>query len=81
MKKEICSISLSKDWYDNYFTFYSDGTVIQICDKHSTKANIETEHKANELLPEIKKKLLENCPVEKIEFIINFMSTNQNLHK
>jgi len=76
MNKEICTISLSKDCLDNNYTFFSDGTVIQLWDKHPTKANIKTEYKASELTPETKKKLLEKCPIEKIVEIINLMRTN-----
>ena len=74
LKKEICTISLSKSSFDNDYTFYSDGTVIQLCDKYYTNTNIRTEHIAKELSPDIKKKLLEKCPIESIELIINLMS-------
>ncbi len=67
MKKEICTISLSKNCFDNDYTFYSDGTVIQLCDKHYTKSNISAEQIANELSPAIKKKLLEKCQFEYVK--------------
>lgn len=73
--EEICTISLSKDWLDNDFTFYTDGKVINLCDKHPTKPNVVTELKAKELNTELKKKLLANCPTGNIEEIINLMST------
>jgi len=79
MKKEVCNISLTKDCLDNDYTFYSDGTVFNIYDKQHTKKNIITELMANALSPETKKKLLEKCPIEKIEAIINLMSTNQSI--
>lgn len=75
MKKEICTISLSKGCFDNDYTFFSDGTVTQLCDKHYTKTDINTEHIASNLPPEIKKRLIEKCPVEKVDSIVNIMSS------
>lgn len=62
MAKAICTISLAKSWLDNDYTFFDDGSIEHLYDKHETKPNISENLTANQIPDETKNKLLAKCP-------------------
>lgn len=64
MAKAICTISLAKSWLDNDYTFFDNGSIEHLYDKHETKPNITEQLTANQISEETKSKLLKKCPEE-----------------
>lgn len=72
MKNEICTISIGEKSLDQDYTFYEDGSVELLYDEdYYRRINRKASLKVKDISDSKKKKILENCPIELKDKIVN----------
>ena len=64
MEKEICTIEIGRGVLDNGYTIYKSGKIKHCYDQSIYKPNQEAWYDADKIEDNIKKKLMDKCPVE-----------------